>query len=321
MFEIMLFGRFKAVPFYPDSGPGPKYLLVGTPDKGYFGSLTAAELGVSAGLAELLYSTTSGGGFDFSNYVNWDKYYYNNKVLYIPTGACGRVSYAELEAVKATYSATNELKPIILPISGQSMYAENALVSGSESSILRVRLANAAVNSTTVESTVPYTALANTELGDLWLSRYAGVGVSNPFGLSVRNMNEGRVFSASVSPAEVMNSTSLAGFFATTPGASTSATALSPTALQAWRPVLELVPYAKKDLVLAPVSAITYTSDVKEILPRTYAKQISLYPPAVIYATDDRAPSDYQAISTLMSLPPAVEVIPGGVSSDFLTIY
>lgn len=69
--------------YYPDSGPGPKSLLRGDTDLGYFGRVTQEELFTPAEIRAATNPMT--GDSPVSNDLIWVKFFYKGRVLYYPT--------------------------------------------------------------------------------------------------------------------------------------------------------------------------------------------------------------------------------------------
>lgn len=67
--------------FYPNSGPGSKYLQYGTPTLGFFGTVSAAEMFSNYQLYEAL-DFWSGEGL--ADAGEWLKYMFNNRVCFTP---------------------------------------------------------------------------------------------------------------------------------------------------------------------------------------------------------------------------------------------
>ncbi|QVW55797.1 hypothetical protein pEaSNUABM9_00216 [Erwinia phage pEa_SNUABM_9] len=73
--------------YYPNSGPGPKYLLAGNTTMGYFGRVTTAELYTRAefvAASQLTGHTTYSGGTE-----GWYKFFYQGTVFYFPVSPTG----------------------------------------------------------------------------------------------------------------------------------------------------------------------------------------------------------------------------------------
>lgn len=88
MLEALLAGSGQGSYFIPDSGPGPKWLLKGTPDLGYFGEVTSAEFFTRN---EVQTGTGLVTGSLANEVAKWIKVIIDNKVLFIPyKGALSR---------------------------------------------------------------------------------------------------------------------------------------------------------------------------------------------------------------------------------------
>lgn len=80
--------QIKSSGFYPNSGPGPKTLLVGDQLAGYFGTVDATDLFTHSELIKAAFlkgtlPTTYGGT------EGWYKFYFNSKILYLPINPVG----------------------------------------------------------------------------------------------------------------------------------------------------------------------------------------------------------------------------------------
>lgn len=267
MYELLYAFQGRPRPVYPDSGPGPKKLLYGDESKGYFGEVSAAEMSVSDGITDLLFFKTTGAGFALSEGVTWIKYFYKGKVVFVPTSLCGRVKYDDLENAKATYGVTRSVKPTVLPVSGKPMYTENAIISGGEDTLMRVRLMDASNTSTTVPANVGYATLSGTEVSDLWLSRMPGTIAVNPFGLPRRDMNVSALYAIKPTSAEAASASTVPSYEVTNPGSVTSAASLPVGSAMAWRPILELVPRSQQGSVLSPLTSLKTTSTATQTNP------------------------------------------------------
>lgn len=82
MWELLMSaGLRKGNYYYPDSGPGPKNLIAGDDQLGYFGETTAAQLFDNNGLCNELGGYYPGVAVTEEN--SWLKFYYKKKVLWI----------------------------------------------------------------------------------------------------------------------------------------------------------------------------------------------------------------------------------------------
>jgi len=74
----------KDLPVYPDSGPGPKVLMSGTEDLGYFGQVTATELfGAKDFLTRAAIAGTTLVASANTQVYTWLKFFFKRKVIYI----------------------------------------------------------------------------------------------------------------------------------------------------------------------------------------------------------------------------------------------
>lgn len=90
----------------PDTGPGPKTLVKGTMEWGYFGKLTAAEF-LSSSQLRVMYGGMSNWGTASLNDISyWRKYACNGTIIYIPDSCLYLSASAQLLGpLNALYSA------------------------------------------------------------------------------------------------------------------------------------------------------------------------------------------------------------------------
>ena len=81
MFEMLLYSGYSGKPFFPDSGPGSKYLKAGNADIGWFGLVTSAELFQGWEVSSAL-NLTAGSAFNENN-TTWMKFVYYGKYLFV----------------------------------------------------------------------------------------------------------------------------------------------------------------------------------------------------------------------------------------------
>lgn len=77
MLEMIIGGKLAGL------GPGPKILLAGDKQAGYFGTLTQAEFFTASEVYSKAGFTTGAGRQDSS--ILWCKFYYRGEIVYIPT--------------------------------------------------------------------------------------------------------------------------------------------------------------------------------------------------------------------------------------------
>lgn len=81
MLELLIGIGNRGQTYFPDSGPGSKYLLSGNEQAGYFGQVTAAEMVDGWQVAELGPLTAGTPGKNTG--LTWLKFFYKGKVIYI----------------------------------------------------------------------------------------------------------------------------------------------------------------------------------------------------------------------------------------------
>lgn len=90
----------------PDTGPGPKTLVKGTMEWGYFGKLTAAEFLSSSQLRASYGSMSNWGTAGLNDISYWRKYACNGTIIYIPDSCLYLSASIQLSgALNALYSA------------------------------------------------------------------------------------------------------------------------------------------------------------------------------------------------------------------------
>ena len=117
MLELLLSsGETPTPPGYPDSGPGPKTLLAGDEQLGYFGDLTGEELFTAA---EMFAAIPLSVGVDIAVPAKpWLKFFFKGKVLYIAKKPLkSNVSWNDIYAVGGVYGTNdNGLYPAATPV-------------------------------------------------------------------------------------------------------------------------------------------------------------------------------------------------------------
>lgn len=93
MFELLLgtgTGKYVSV-FYPESGPGNKWLLAGTPQLGYFGPVDSSELMTYSAYTSHVIPTS--GQNSLKPDRGWLKFFYKGKVIYYSKTQIGLASW------------------------------------------------------------------------------------------------------------------------------------------------------------------------------------------------------------------------------------
>lgn len=109
MLELLVAGGGK--PFYPNSGPGPKSLVAGNEQAGYFGTLTQTQLLTATEIFNLLGLPAVGPTTDPS--LIWCKFFYKGKIVYIPTrpindGSLQQFSWEDLYQLGLVYGVDGD---------------------------------------------------------------------------------------------------------------------------------------------------------------------------------------------------------------------
>lgn len=97
----------EAVGYYPDSGPGNKYLLAGDGTNGYFGRVSQQELFTVAELNDLIRPDTAPTKIAF----DWLKFFRNGKIVYLPTAGTLTATWTALYQAGAIFG-TGDAGPI-----------------------------------------------------------------------------------------------------------------------------------------------------------------------------------------------------------------
>lgn len=266
MIEMLISGQDKVVrKEYPDSGPGPKYLLRGDEGKGFFGTVSSLEMAASSSLRDFLRFEALGASAGYIDSSSWLKFFYAGRVIFIPTRHLGVASYANLEAARATFGVNFPVKPSKLPVSGLSMYAENAVVGVGEKKGARVRLLSMSGTSDKVNSTATLSSLAGTELTDLWLGAATeAANWPNIFGIPKIAMTNG---AEQFMNAQSWSSTTGGCVTIRDNSAQSSLYSQSLSAATQWRPVLEIVPADEMGSIAIPLIVTSITSDIGDAPP------------------------------------------------------
>lgn len=125
---------------YPDTGPGSIYLQAGSPDYGYFGTVSNSGMGVIDGLNRLVIDKVS--SFNSSKNIEWYKFFFKGKTLFFPSDYLATISYSNLQSKNMTYDAvlSPPVVPELLPGTTTPMYKSNEILEGTDGSYYRVRL-------------------------------------------------------------------------------------------------------------------------------------------------------------------------------------
>lgn len=342
MLDMMTGLLKKSSESYPNSGPGNKTLMRGNIEYGYFGTVTAEQMSVYEGLSDILNNYSSSYGLSWSKSLSWLKIFYKEKVLFVPMGVCGAISYRDLEDARATYPATRDLKPAKLPISGKPMYSDNVVVPAGESSAMHVRLSTSSESATVTPAPTNIQNLAGSEFYDVWLGLSASVPtVSNPLGLPKFDLTGNRIEEFSLSEVTTSAGSSVVAFDGRSNTAATRK--LDPLKEYVWRPILELVPEEERGNILSNLTGFTLESDfyqtppivkidsqrpipVSSVVasPSAQSPSISLtYAGLFNAATNEPAGSplnDYNSVTKIVSKPPIPVTTSGHLVSDYFSI-
>lgn len=149
MIEFLLNQPTRKGIFYPNSGPGTKFLVSGTTAYGYFGEVSDSDLGVVDQL--LAAAPTDRVVSTFQKSSKWLKWYYGDRVLFYPTCPVMLASYDTITSMKATFNSeqagTPNVPSIIPQYNNQPIWSNNLIVRAADNTFYRVRLFDFVKNS------------------------------------------------------------------------------------------------------------------------------------------------------------------------------
>lgn len=244
MYELLLSSGRQGQQYFPDSGPGTKFLKAGNADIGWFGLVTSTELFQGWEVSSAL-SLTAGSAFNDTNTV-WMKFVYYGKYLFVAQQPIRRfLSWNDVYSVGGMYGIRG---PGPYPMSGNSVDQFRIMVK-SEAGVsipwkLAIRCMNGAAEPFNPADTNVLRLATGNEHNDL-LYRL----VINGSGLPAMGTWEswsGAVLSPSTATAAILKETSstnvLNAAVRTAIGTTLVGAKNTPAATDAaWRPVLELV--------------------------------------------------------------------------------
>lgn len=285
---LIMSGKSDEQTYFPNSGPGSKYLLTGNTEAGFFGEVSAADLIDGVDLLPLITSNTL-----VTQKVKdmvWLKYYFGNKVVFIAKqNLVGEVSWAQLYESGLIYGTPDDGKyPTANPTSQMTVIQKQ-----SEGRTWRLKLRT--IRSATVD---PYVGAATPYPESEWaktiLNSLSTSGVNRLASYTLTDISAGGKYHTHAAESDSAATTSAMYVAGGAGGAITTRTS-NPKASTAggpqWRPVLELItsgdtllPLVKAkasidDLVPPSISSIQYdTSD--QIVNLTKFKSDSPVTPA-----------------------------------------
>lgn len=267
LMNLMMAGGTTDPTYFPNSGPGSKYLLTGNTEAGFFGEVSAADLIDGVDLLPLITSNTL-----VTQKVKdmvWLKYYFGNKVVFIAKqNLVGEVSWAQLYESGLIYGTPDDGKyPTAKPTSQMTVIEKQ-----SDGKTWRLKLRT--IKSATTD---PYlnagTAYPDSEWTKTILNSLSTSGVNKLASYTLADISAGGKYHTHAAESDSTTTTSamyLAGggtiqTRVTNPKASTAGT-------PQWRPVLELItsgdtllPLVKAkasidDLVPPSISSVQYNA-------------------------------------------------------------
>lgn len=282
MLEILL-RPTNSLQYYPNSGPGTKYLRQGDTDLGVFGEVLETDIGIFPALMDAVGVPSADRLFNPLSVNTWIKMFYKGKVIYLPMFPTARVSYQLLENAKVTYDffkAGTPDAPTTLP-SGKPMWRLGPIFETASGAVFYPRLLDAKPNaaSATEGEAITETAEFYQTVLSVFFTQYnnsKNVKLSGDYILK---------FVGNQSPLVHVSESSSATSSARTPinsghasfGKVTVWTASGSTEL--WMPALQLLD--KDDLAKVPVapSFIESWTDEVNSKPVGWADSDALIPP------------------------------------------
>lgn len=148
MIELLL-KPTNGLQYYPNSGPGTKYLRQGDTDLGVFGEVPESDIGLFPALLDRVNVPSADRLYNPLGANNtWIKMFYKGKVIYLPMFPTARVSYQLLENANVTYDffkAGTPDAPTTLP-SGKAMWRLGQIFESPSGAVFYPRLSDAKPN-------------------------------------------------------------------------------------------------------------------------------------------------------------------------------
>lgn len=181
MLEITLARRQTSAPQV--YGPGPQTLLRGDTTYGYFGEVTEAEMGLNAEFKWILSNTEAElVTVDFVTNT-WFKFIINGRILFFPKlPLAGKITSAELYAMKAVFSAKEAYKPTTQFPTGAAMYTQSLHVRNTQHLFL-VRLMDGLPDAFQSTFTTATTPAATSEVARTIGALVTRTGAPDPLGI------------------------------------------------------------------------------------------------------------------------------------------
>lgn len=252
MLELLL-GGGKAGKSFPDSGPGPKTLLAGSKDYGFFGEVSEVEMGLNSELLRLMSDTWASAKIVGQIKNSWFKFILNGRVLFFPRlPLAGNIPIADLYAMRAVFDVDEIYKPPMDYTTGQPLYQQNRYVSNN-ASLFKMRLMDSLAADYKTTTSSNYRPAADSEVAKLLMALCMP---TYPDTLRIRTyaptdfyVDNAGVVSQEAWVKEVFGS----GTFAYNINATLNQCYYQTTNQRAWRPLLEYIPLQERaDLLIIP---------------------------------------------------------------------
>lgn len=289
MFELM-FRVTSALPYYGNSGPGPKYLSQGDTDLGFFGTVAESDLGFFPAIMDDAAIAVGKRYYTDATTNVWLKFFYKGQVVYYPGFKTALVTYNALQAAKMTFDFRKKGTldaPNTLP-TGVAMWDLNPLYQAKDGNYLYVRTVDLkpSAASTTYNSAVDVTS----EFYNIYLSVFSS-SLTNPQGVKLPTSLVSGLYGVNTAAAVSCeaNDASIASGIALNPtdGMFGKNTQAFSTQEGLFFPILQLVDEQDKARIPIPPKDLESWTDEINSRPNIWAQTDSL--PAPYYL---RAPAD-----------------------------
>lgn len=272
MLEFLLMTAGREGVFYPDSGPGTKYLVKGTESYGYFGEVGGDQIGVAEALIS---SIPSGEGVILGGpSTKWLKFYHSNRVIFYPTSPLALLSYDALTRMHATFSSaqagTPNVPTTIPQYDNQPIWSQNLIVQAKDQTYYRVRLFD--IMKDTGQASGASIAPTGQEFIDMFTSVFK-TGVPSPIflkldasvisGMATDNGSGSLYWGQEINPTGPQ----AIAFYGSTQSASFATATMVASSLRTpgWIPVLERLTDEEVQGILSPVTNLRSRSTSTEM--------------------------------------------------------
>lgn len=289
MIEFFLaIGTGNGPPTFPDSGPGPKTLLRGNEDAGYFGTVSEAEFYDMYDLAAVLPLSATLYAYDPAFGYHWLKFMFKGKVLFIPSNPLyNQASWNIVYNAGYMYGTGDTGKyPTSTPTIQEKRLAKYS-PGEAKTYAYSVRSMTGAQNDPQLDVT----------MGALGVNEYDSLfnlipGMPNGLIASNYKLNANQITLNTANPNTLFIARSTNG----TTGTSTVSSIMKTAATMWWRPVLELIPpgsvvfgptnlYSIFDLQKPPFDVSAIPVDVAVPPTNVWGTQAGMKPPQLLTVT------------------------------------